>query len=127
MKLRRYHRWLATIFGVLILWIATTGIITQSVRIYSQNQPRAAEAAPLAAPPTPAPPQTPVRKVIKFVTDLHSGERFGLVGQLISLTSGCALLFLSGSGLWMYIRMFRARAAKAATKVRSSQSKWFWT
>ena len=120
---RRYHRWIATLLGIFILWTAATGVITQITRINTAAEREAAAAASRAALPSrPAPPPSPNRKFLKLVTDLHSGEQFGLAGQLVSLVIGLAILFLAGSGLWMYIRMFRARAGKE----RSPSSKWFW-
>ena len=120
MSSRRYHRWVATLLGVFILWTAATGVITQITRINTADERRAAAPGPV---PALAPPQSPNRKFLKLVTDLHSGEQFGLAGQLVSLVIGLALLFLAGSGLWMYIRMFRARAAKARAP---GGGKWFW-
>jgi uncharacterized iron-regulated membrane protein len=120
MKLRRYHRWTATLLGLFVLWTATTGVITQITRITTAAEREAAAAAPRT---TPAPPPSPNRKFLKLVTDLHSAEQFGLAGQIVSLVIGLAILFLAGSGLWMYIRMFRARAAKARAP---SGGKWFW-
>ena len=120
---RRYHRWIATLLGLFILWTAATGVITQITRINTAAEREAAGAAARAAPSPAPPPQSPNRKFLKLVTDLHSGEQFGLAGQLISLVIGLAILFLAGSGLWMYIRMFRARAAKQHAP---SGGKWFW-
>jgi uncharacterized iron-regulated membrane protein len=118
---RRYHRWLATLIGIFILWTAGTGVITQITRINTAAERQAAAAVSRAAQ-APAPPQSPNRKFLKLVTDLHSGEQFGLTGQLVSLVTGLALLFLAGSGLWMYVQMFRVRTAR----VRASGGKWFW-
>jgi uncharacterized iron-regulated membrane protein len=118
---RRYHRWIATLIGIFILWTAGTGVITQITRITTAAERQAAAAAPRPAQ-APAAPQSANRKFLKLVTDLHSGEQFGLAGQLVSLVTGLALLFLAGSGLWMYVQMFRARAAR----VRASGGKWFW-
>jgi uncharacterized iron-regulated membrane protein len=118
---RRYHRWIATLIGVFILWTAGTGVITQITRITTTAE-RHAAAAPARPAQAPAAPQSANRKFLKLVTDLHSGEQFGLTGQLVSLVTGLALLFLAGSGLWMYVQMFRARAAR----VRASGGRWFW-
>jgi len=121
MTSRRYHRWLAALLGVFILWTAATGVITQITRINTAAERHAAAVAARAAQ-VPAPPPSPNRKFLKLVTDLHSGEQFGLTGQIVSLVIGLAVLFLAGSGLWMYVRMFRARTAS----VRASTGKWFW-
>ena len=122
--MRSYHRWLSVIFGLFILWIAATGVITQGARLYASGEPERARAAAQASavkPPAPAakppeaarPPQTPLKKFVHFVTELHSGEQFGIAGQLISLVSGLALVFFAFSGLYMYIQMFRRRAHRA--------------
>jgi uncharacterized iron-regulated membrane protein len=111
--MRRYHRWLAVVFGILILWIAATGAITQAARIYTSGERTAASAATAkTAPEAPRPPQSPARQFVHFITDLHSGERFGVAGQLVSLVSGLALLFFAFSGMWMYVQMFRARSRR---------------
>ena len=121
---RRYHRWIATLLGLFILWTAATGVITQITRINTAAEREAASAAARAASAqTPAPPPSPNRQFLKLVTDLHSGEQFGLAGQLASLVIGLALLFLAGSGLWMYVNMARARLAKQRAP---SGGKWFW-
>jgi uncharacterized iron-regulated membrane protein len=116
---RRYHRWIATLLGLFILWTAGTGIITQITRINTAAERQAAAAASRATQIAPAPPLSPNRQFLKMVTDLHSGERFGLAGQLISLVIGLAILFLAGSGLWMYVRMFRARGKR-------EHERFFW-
>ena len=114
MKSRRYHRWIATLLGLFILWTAGTGVITQITRINTAAERQAAAAAPRV---TPAPPQSPNRKFLKLVTDLHSGEQFGLAGQIVSLVTGLAILFLAGSGLWMYVQMFRTRGKREHGRV----------
>jgi uncharacterized iron-regulated membrane protein len=113
--MRRYHRWVAVVFGIFILWIAATGAITQGARLYASGEKARNAAAGIVTPPVaeaPRPPQSPARQFVHFITDLHSGERFGVAGQLISLVSGLALLFFAFSGLWMYVQMFRARSRR---------------
>ena len=44
-----------------------------------------------------------------LLQDLHAGYRFGLVGRLISVAVGVALLVLSITGLTVYLDMFRRR------------------
>ena len=122
--MRTYHRWLSVIFGLFILWIAATGVITQGARLYSASQPppAASAPAPAARPPEAArPPQTPLRKFTHFVTELHSGEAFGAAGMWISLMVGIALLFFAFSGLWMYIQMYRRRSHR-----HSHPKRLFW-
>ena len=114
--MRRYHRWVAVVFGIFILWIAATGAITQGARLYASGERERAAAAgvalPAPAPEAKRPPQSPARQFVHFITDLHSGERFGVAGQLVSLVSGLALLFFAFSGMWMYVQMFRARSRR---------------
>ena len=117
MMSRRYHRWIATLLGIFILWTAATGVITQNPRINTAAEREAAAAVSRA---TRAPvPLSPNRKFLKLVTDLHSGEQFGLTGQIASLVIGLMLLFLAGSGLWMYVQMYRTRGKR-------EQERFFW-
>ena len=117
MMSRRYHRWIATLLGIFILWTAATGVISQIPRFNSAAEREAAAAVSRA---TRAPvPLSPNRKFLKLVTDLHSGEQFGLTGQIASLVIGLMLLFLAGSGLWMYVQMYRTRGKR-------EQERFFW-
>ena len=120
--MRRYHRWLAPLFGLFILWIAATGAITGTARLLNAGEPRPAA----SAPQSPRPPQSPARQFIHFVTELHSGEQFGRAGQIVSIASGLALLFFAISGLWMYLQMFRGRLVKANRGGATRGGKWFW-
>ena len=119
MMSRRYHRWIATLLGIFILWTAATGVITQITRINTAEERAAAAAASRATQIAPAPPLSPNRKFLKLVTDLHSGEQFGLTGQIASLVIGLMLLFLAGSGLWMYVQMYHTRGKR-------EQERFFW-
>lgn len=137
--MRKYHRWIALLFGVLMLWIAATGVAMQLVEITADDDhgPPPAAAAPApgavaagaaampAAMPAPAPPprqRTPTQKLHGFIMHLHSGEYFGPVGTALSILSGLALIFFAVSGMWMYLQMFRARARRS----RPGEGKWFW-
>lgn len=123
--IRNLHRWLALVFGVFILWIATTGVLTQSARIIASSEPRPAP-PPAAATEAPRPPQTPLRAFIHTVTDLHSGEALGKTGQAISLVSGLALIFFAGSGLYMYVELYRGRMVRVRAGKRVPGGRWFW-
>ncbi|WP_374413555.1 hypothetical protein [Novosphingobium colocasiae] len=50
---------------------------------------------------------------------LYSGESFGPLGTAIAVLSGLALVFFSVSGIWLYMQMWRNRAARTVT------SRWF--
>lgn len=149
--MRRYHRWLALLFGALILWIAGTAVVIQLGDIVANgglveqhdrpppgskpgSDVRSAALIPAAqahepdedAPPPaavgPRRPQSATRAFVHFVTDLHSGAKFGAVGTVLSLLSGLALIFFAVSGMWMYLQMFRGRARRE----RPGESRFFW-
>ena len=122
--MRRYHRWLAILFGIFILWTAATGVITQITRVNTAAERQAAAASRAAQASRPAPPQSPNRKFLKLVTDLHSGEQFGLTGQIVSLVTGLALLFFALSGLWMYIELYRGRLMRSGNG--ATGGRFFW-
>jgi len=141
--MRRWHRWLSLFFGMFVLWIAGTGLLSQFATLYADrvDPPAAAIAAaaraepgnilipaarahdndvheaapaapssPAAAAPASAPRRHPAREWVSTLHHLHSGERFGPIGTAISILSGVALLFFAGSGMWMYVQMFRLRS-----------------
>jgi len=58
--------------------------------------------------------------IIGTLHHLHGGESFGPLGIFVSVLSGLALMFFSGSGLWLYIQMWRNRAD------RKLKPGWFW-
>src|SRR6476469_4904307 len=126
--MRKWHRWLSVFFGILILFIATTGILSQVGSLV--NESRQAAAPPPAVPAGFVCPETmncrpkpqPGGWNVGLLHHLHSGEEFGPVGVALSILSGFALLFFAFSGLWMYIQMFRARASKTSNPNR----RLFW-
>jgi uncharacterized iron-regulated membrane protein len=125
--LRKWHRWLAVLAGVFIVWIATTGLAGQVISLAGgegHDAPPTAAVGPVASgtpgisvpaptgPDGPAAPAKPHRKRkdwYHFIIDLHSGAYFGAFGKIISAIMGAALLFFSLSGIWMYVNMFRKR------------------
>ncbi|WP_324828614.1 PepSY-associated TM helix domain-containing protein [Qipengyuania zhejiangensis] len=128
--MRKWHRWLSLFFGVFMLFIAATGLLSHWAALWPVAEPTAAELA-LQEPPagfecpeawrcTPPRPETGPRSLVGFFHHLHSGDEFGPVGTAISILSGFALLFFSFSGLWLYIQMWRQRAARGA------RDRWFW-
>lgn len=141
--MRTWHRWLATVFAVLLLFIATTGLLSQFAALWPEGPvsliPAAhahgehEEPAP-AATATPAgfscpegwtcrptpPPQTAANAWAEYFHHLHSGEEFGPLGTALSILSGFALLFFALSGLWMYASLWRERNRRGA------KPRWFW-
>ena len=128
--MRKWHRWLSVLFGVFLLWIAVTGVLSQ-VPIWGEvlggEAAERAEAAPavpagFVCPETmmcrPKPPKGGFN--VGLIHHLHSGESFGLLGTLIASLSGLAMVFFSISGLVLYINMWRNRASKGVSP------RWFW-
>ena len=133
--MRKWHRWLSILFGVIAIWIATTGLLSQIVPIVQrggfegQPQPAAVNAAPkgFVCPPTMTcrpKPQGP--SIVGTIHHLHSGESFGPVGQILFILTGAALLFFAISGLWMYIDMYRGRAQKIDRGGKVRGGRFFW-
>ena len=129
--MRQWHRWIAVIFGIFMIWIAATGILNHLIEWI----PGGREGPPPGPPHSAVDPnftcpsdmicfarQPPSggRALLGFMHRLHSGEAFGPVGAIVSFLSGVALLFFAFSGLWMYIQLWRNR------KSRSLKPRWFW-
>lgn len=130
--MRKWHRWLSVFFGIFLLWISVTGVLSQ-IPLWQEQfgaKDPAAEAAQKAAiPPGFKCPETmmcrpkPVKSGglnVGLLHHLHSGEEFGPVGTVIATLSGLAMVFFSFSGLWLYIQMWRNR------KDRKLKPGWFW-
>lgn len=130
--MRKWHRWLSVLFGVVLLWIAVTGVLSQLPVWVEQFGGEAAERA-ATAPPVPAgfvcpdsmicrpkPAPDSARAWVGYIHHLHSGEEFGPVGTVIATLAGLSLVFFAFSGLWMYVQMWRNR------KDRGVKPGWFW-
>ncbi|WP_428028480.1 PepSY-associated TM helix domain-containing protein [Altererythrobacter sp.] len=129
--MRKWHRWISVLFGIFMLFIAVTGLLSHWAALWPVPEPSAAEIA-AKAPPTgfecpegwrcmpPRGADSGPRSLVGFFHHLHSGEEFGPVGTAISILSGFALLFFAFSGLWLYIRMWLERARRGA------KDRWFW-
>jgi hypothetical protein len=122
--MRKWHRWLSVLFGVVLLWIAGTGLASQIVPIVAGPAPKPAAVPGFACPPDyscrPKPKPGELRGWIGTLHHLHSGETFGPAGVAIATLAGAAMLFFTISGLWMYIEMWRQRAR------RTVRPGWFW-
>ena len=147
--MRKYHRWLSVFFGIFLLWIAVTGVLSQVAPMINRGsifeedkkeQPAggvipAAKAHDNAAPAALAAPAKfvcpadmncrpkpkPGSWNVGLIHHLHSGEQFGLAGTIIALLSGVAMIFFAFSGLWLYIQMFRRRSHR-----ESHPRRLFW-
>ena len=126
--MRKWHRWLSVFFGVFLLWIAVTGVLSQVAVLWPASSGAVAVAPPPAGFECPEgwrcrPPRednTGIRAMVGTFHHLHSGETFGPIGTAISVLSGVAMIFFSFSGLWLYIQMWRNR------KSRRLKPGWFW-
>ena len=134
--MRKWHRWLSVLFGIFLLWIAVTGVLSQIVPLVqrggfeneAQEKAQRAAAFARAAPPGFVCPETltcqPKRKggsIVGLLHHLHSGEEFGPLGTIVATLSGLAMVFFSFSGLWLYIQMWRQRKDRALTP------RWWWS
>nr|WP_227711274.1 PepSY-associated TM helix domain-containing protein [Novosphingobium ovatum] len=130
--MRKWHRWLSLFFGVFMLWMAVTGVLSQIVPLTQSRGegPPAAGAAPASMsklqPDFVCPadvmcrPKQKGTNIVGLLHHLHSGETFGPVGVVISTLTGFALIFFSVSGIWLYVQMWRFR------KDRGLAPKWLW-
>jgi uncharacterized iron-regulated membrane protein len=122
--MRKWHRWLSLFFGVIMIFVTVTGLLHYLVVWWPSDAP-SAEALAAVAPPegfvcpdgwrciAPRPDTgNPLGGMLGLFHHLHSGSEFGLVGEIIVMLSGLALLFFSVSGLWMYLRMYGNRKRK---------------
>jgi uncharacterized iron-regulated membrane protein len=127
---RKWHRWLSLFFGVFMLWMAVTGVLSQIVPL-TQSKPEQQQGAPASISKLQPdfvcpqdvmcrPKQKGGQSIVGLLHHLHSGETFGPVGVLISTLTGFALLFFSISGLWLYVQMWRFR------KDRQLSPRWLW-
>ena len=128
--MRKWHRWLSIFFGIFMLWIAATGVLSQVAALWPKEQSAAAVAA--AAPPAgfecpkgwrcmpPRGKSSGIGSMVGTLHHLHSGETFGPVGTVISILSGLSLMFFAISGMWLYIQMWRNRST------RKLSPRWFW-
>jgi len=128
--MRKWHRWLSVFFGVFLLWIAVTGVLSQVAVLWPGGGSPDPAAASASAPAgfecpkgwrcMPPRPQGGMRSLVGLFHHLHSGETFGPIGTAISVLSGLAMIFFAFSGLWLYIQMWRNR------KERALMPRWFW-
>jgi uncharacterized iron-regulated membrane protein len=124
--MRKYHRWLAVLFGVVLLWIATTGVMIQIAELKADDEKPAQVAMPagFTCPDgficRPKRVEGGAKDWAEWLMHLHSGEEFGPIGTTLSIMGGLSLLFFAFSGLWMYIRMWSQRRSN------SVKPGWFW-
>ncbi|MEQ7873851.1 PepSY domain-containing protein [Sphingomonas sp. ASV193] len=142
--MRKWHRSLAIVFGILLIWIAATGVAMQALELFADDDhdsPPAATAAregrPPGAAPAPAatggpvapaarPKRTPMQELHHTLQHLHSGEAIGPVGLWLSFLAGLALLFFAASGLYMYIQMYRGRLVRVEQGKTVRGGRFFW-
>lgn len=87
------------------------------------SDPQAKEAKPrrvdlATGAQLPGPPELGGRWHL-ILQEIHAGRQFGWLGTIISILSGLSLLFLSGTGLWLYIEMYRKR-------LKANRRNLFW-
>ncbi|MEO0063537.1 MAG: hypothetical protein RLZZ08_2097 [Pseudomonadota bacterium] len=120
--MRKWHRWLSVFFGIVMIWVAVTGVLHYVGVWWPSAPPSAAQLAAMAPPAgfvcpegwrcMPPPPSGSLRGMVGLFHHLHSGESFGPVGEVIVMLSGLALVFFSFSGMWMYLQMWGGRSRR---------------
>lgn len=128
--MRKWHRWLSVLFGVFLLWIAVTGVLSHAASLWPTGETAAQELARTTPPPgfacpegwrcRPPAPQGGLAPYTGFIHHLHSGEEFGPLGTAIAILSGLAMVFFTVSGMWLYVQMWQNRAR------RQARPRWFW-
>jgi hypothetical protein len=125
--MRKWHRWLSTVFALFLLWIAVTGVLSQIVPLFGgeeDHQKASATSPSFVCPPDytcrPKAKAGGAKALVGLLHHLHSGESFGPAGVVIATISGFAMIFFAFSGLWMYVMMWRNR------KHRALAPRWFW-
>ncbi len=129
--MRKWHRWLSIFFAIIMIWVAVTGLLHYLAIWWPAGEPTPEALAAQAPPPGWECPQGwrcmpppagsgGLRSMLGLFHHLHSGEEMGLLGEIIVMLSGFALVFFSVSGLWMYLQMWRGRTR------RGLQGGLFW-
>lgn len=72
-----------------------------------------------SAPKNPPSGPSTEFNVMRTIKQIHTGEIAGPFGVVLGLAFGLTLLFLSVSGLWMWVQMLSARA-------KLGRAGWFW-
>lgn len=135
--MRKLHRWLAILFGTFLLWISATGFLSQVGTLVNNGgfeneaRERAEPALPqgFVCPETVScrpKPATPPKWNVGFLHHIHSGEEFGPIGVIVSMLSGLALFFFAGSGLYLYIQMYRGRLVRVEQGKTVRGGRFFW-
>lgn len=128
--MRKWHRWLSVVFGVVLLWIAVTGVLSQVVPLIQGEGERPRGPAVSTLQPGFVCPEDMTcrakpkpgegRSIVGTLHHLHSGESFGPLGVAIATMAGFSMVFFAFSGLWLYVQMWRNR------KDRALKPGWFW-
>lgn len=132
--MRKWHRWLSLFFGIFMLWMSVTGVLSQIVPLTQAQRSGldGGKGAPIniskLQPAFVCPDDVTCRprqpkgggNIVGLLHHLHSGETFGPLGVVISTLTGFALMFFSISGIWLYVQMWRFR------KSRDLAPRWLW-
>lgn len=94
-------------YGGMPQGVVVTGDDTAEQLVFNARTGKAASLYEEGYPKTPMPLQWNAHETWKR---LHRGDYFGLTGRWMDLITGLAVLFLSISGVVMYLQLLRARA-----------------
>jgi uncharacterized iron-regulated membrane protein len=99
-------------FGQMKQGVVISGGTVTDQFVFNAESGQPASLTEPSYPKSPFPFGVQVHENIKH---FHSGELFGLPGQAMNLIAGLSLLFLSTSGMVVYIQMWRARRKSGRT------------
>lgn len=103
--LRQLHRWIGLALCLFIAVIGLTGTILQGIMvIYGDTGPQQAPGEPFW-----------VVQMRDLAVTIHTGAFASMPGVYVSLICGLGLLYFAVSGLWMYLDLYRSRAALGRT------------
>jgi hypothetical protein len=126
--LRKFHRWLATLAMLFLLYVSVTGTLLQFNEIQTGGganlvrlgpPPGTGPAVPGAVSVTPFPPGRGPHTANAFLEDLHNGSVIGKAGRWIDLAVGIILIVLSVTGSVMFLQMLWLRRGRG-------RKSWFW-
>ncbi|MRW89862.1 hypothetical protein GJ699_07690 [Duganella sp. FT80W] len=104
------------IYGGMKQGLIVTGGASTRQLVYDTETGQPATLAEPGYPVSGFPFGTQMHEDIKH---FHSGDLFGLPARFMNLLAGLALIFLSGSGVAMYVQLWRRRA-------QNGKRAWFW-
>lgn len=131
LSMRSTHRWIGSMLSLLLMYLFVTGTATGIAQLLDPESarpipppgemmmpPGTGSPTERPRPPRGQPPNGDL-PLSAFLQDLHSGHTFGRLGEWAMLLTGIATVFLTLSGMWLYVTMLRQRR-------RNDRAGYFW-